>query len=100
MRSKRGVRQGCVLSPLLFGVYTEDLAVRMRKIGGGLRVGNEVLSILLYADNIIVKNEDHEELQNILDVVSMYGRNFYVKFNDENSKVLVVNGENKDESRC
>ena len=37
-----------MLSPLLFGVYTGELAVRMRKIGWGIKVRNEVLSILLY----------------------------------------------------
>ena len=33
VRSKKGVRQGCVLSPLLFVVYTEELTVRIRKTG-------------------------------------------------------------------
>ena len=42
----------------------------MRKTGWGIRVGNEVLNILLYADDVVVMSEDHEELQKILDVVS------------------------------
>ena len=61
-----------MLFPLLFDVYTEELAVRMRKTGCGIRVGNKVLSILLYVDNLVVMNEDHEELHKILDVMSMY----------------------------
>ena len=75
VRSKRVVRQRCVLSPLLFGVYTEELAARMRKTEWGIKVGNEVLSILLYVDDVVVIREDHEKLQNKLDVVSMYGKN-------------------------
>ena len=58
-----------------------------------------MLSILLYADDVVVMSEDHEELQKMLGVVSMYGMNFDVKFNDEKNKVLVMNGENEDDSR-
>ena len=38
MRSKRGVRQGRVLSPLLFGVYTEELAVPYTKKNKGMGI--------------------------------------------------------------
>lgn len=31
--SRRGVRQGCILSPLLFYIYTEESAVRLRNSG-------------------------------------------------------------------
>ena len=72
--------------------------MKIRKTGWEIKVGNEVLSILLYADDVVVMSEDHEKLQNMLDVVSMYGKNFDVKFSDEKSKVLVVNGENEDDS--
>lgn len=36
---------------MLFGVYTEELAVRMKKTGLGMRVRDERLNILMYADD-------------------------------------------------
>ncbi len=97
VRSKRGVRQGCVLSPLLFGLYTEELAVRVRESGKGMQVGNERLSILLYADDVVIMSEDRRELQEILDVVTSYGNDFRVKFSAEKSQVIVVNGNEEDD---
>ena len=97
--SKRGVRQGCVLSPLLFGLYVEEMAARVRQTGLGVKVGDDVLSILLYADDVVVLSEHHAELQEMLNAVTEYGRDFDVRFSREKSKVLVVNGDASDRDR-
>ena len=99
MESKRGVEKGCVLSLLLFGLYTEELAVRVRKTGLGIKVGEEVLSILLYADDVVILSESDVNLQMMLDVVTEYGTDFNIRFSSEKSQVLVVNGEEMDRDR-
>ena len=52
VKSERGVRQGCILSPTLFSLYTEELAVRLRRMNAGVRVGNEKIGVLFYADDV------------------------------------------------
>ncbi len=99
VRSAKGVRQGCILSPLLFGLYTEELAVRVKSTGLGVRVGNDKLSLLLYADDVVIMSENAEELQTMLNEVTGYGRDFRVKFSSEKSQVLVVNGLEDDVDR-
>ena len=68
VKSVRGVRQGCILSPLLFGLYTEELTVRVKEMRLGMTVGNEKLATLLYADDVVIFSKTSEKLQEMLKV--------------------------------
>ena len=58
---KRGVRQGCVISPDLFSLYTELL---MRKvIEGNLKVNGHPISEIRYADDTILISDNERNLQ-------------------------------------
>ena len=56
VKSVGGVRQGCTLSYTLFGLYTEEQAVRVRRTGMGIRVLLEMIG-LPYADDIAIMSE-------------------------------------------
>ncbi|KAF2364292.1 Reverse transcriptase domain [Trinorchestia longiramus] len=93
VRRVQGLRQSYTPSPLLFGLYTEELAVHLRMSGFGLKVREEKLSCLLYADNIVAVSESKQELQMMLNIVDVYSRDFKVKFGGDKSKVMVINGD-------
>ena len=97
--SRRGVRQGCILSSLLYSLYTEKLSLRVKRTGLAIKVKNEKFVILMYADDVIIMCENGEDLQEVLNVVNVYGRDFSVKVSADKSKVLVVNGEQEDLER-
>ena len=99
VRSVRGVRQGCPMSPQLFGLYTEELAERLRRTGKGININGNCLNLLMYADDIVILSESKEDLQSLLDVIAGFGRDFDVKFTDEKSQVLVINGDDSDVGR-
>ena len=91
VKLEKGVRQGCVLSPLLFSLYTEELATRIRNMDKGIKVGNSNLGILLYADDVVLIADDRDRLQEMLDVVDGYGKEFSLSFNRNKCGVLVMN---------
>lgn len=102
VESKKGVRQGCILSPLLFSFYTEELAARIREARLGLELnvegyGRQVLGILLYADDIVLIAGSNEVLQKMLNITSKYGQDFGVRFSREKSGVMVINGQEVEE---
>ena len=96
VQQKKGVRQGCTLSPLLFNLYLEELAIRIRRSGLGMKVGRDTIGLLLYADDVIVMAETNDMLQKMLDIVQTYADEFHMKFSTEKSGVIVVNDEMND----
>ena len=87
---QEGVRQDCILSPTLFSLYTEELAARMRRINAGVRVRNDKISVLLYAEDVVVMSESVDQLQSLLDVMIDHGRDSELQFSSEKSKVMIV----------
>ena len=66
---KRGVWQGCVLSPKLFNLYTEKIFSWSDELAGCV-VGGENVNNLRYADDTAVLAESSESaIQDIVDVV-------------------------------
>lgn len=79
-----GVRQGCILSPLLYSIFINGLAVALKQRGLGARIdaaGSSLLCVLLYADDIALLAESEEEMQQLLDVVAEYARRWRFEIN-------------------
>ena len=49
----RGLRQGCVLSPLLFSLYVNSLVEKLRSAGVGVECRGQTVTALLYADDAV-----------------------------------------------
>ena len=51
-----GVRQGCVLSPLLYALFINGLIKEINELNKGIEIeeGGKTVSSLLYADDIVL----------------------------------------------
>ena len=86
---KTGLRQGCPLSPLLFNCFVNDLAETIKAIGKGISIDNgEKVCILLYADDVILLAESEDDLQAMLNVLSVWCDNNDMLINTSKSKIM------------
>ena len=92
----RGVRQGCLLSPLLFSIYAEMMMVEaMDDVKGGVRVGGEMLTDVKFADDQGMVSETEEGLQNLMNALHEKGKNYDMKINVKKTKVMRVSKDKR-----
>ena len=67
---KTGLRQGCILSPLLFNLYINDLVIYLKSMNIGVCFNDETVCILLYADDVVLLAENAQDLQLLLNALN------------------------------
>ena len=79
-RITAGVRQGGILSPVLFAVYMDTLIVRLRKLGIGCKLFDVYYGCLLYADNILLLSLSVNATHRMLAICDQFAVEFDLKF--------------------
>jgi hypothetical protein len=92
-----GVKQGGCISPELYKLYGEPLAIAITLLCMGVKIKNVRIDILMYADDIILVANDINEAQTMLDVVTEFSSTNQVKFNPDKTHMLVFNKITNDE---
>ena len=64
-----GLKQGCILSPLLFSLYINSLIVELKKAEMGVDCKSWRIPPLLYADDMVLLADEAEMLRKELKIL-------------------------------
>ena len=87
---RKGVRQGCILSPCLFNFYAEYIIrnVSLEETQAGIKIAGRNLNHLRYADDTTLMAESEEELKSLLLKVKEESGKVGLKLNIKKMKIM------------
>ena len=98
----RGIKQGCCISPNEFNSAIQKIFNNIKWNGSGLRIGNESLNELRFADDVVIISQTKEELEVSMMKVLEESEKAGLTINVEKTKIMtntketnfMVNGKN------
>jgi len=89
VKTGRGVRQGCCLSPVLFNLYSDCLTKEALEGIGDFKMGRQIIHIVKYADELLLLAKEEKVLQDRIDKLIEIGGCCGKNKSNENFKTTI-----------
>ena len=86
----KGMRQGSVLSPVLFNFFINELLQNLKASEYGVSILDKHFSACAYADDVTVFSATVPGLQRLIDQCATYAKEWRFNFGIEKSQCLVI----------
>ena len=84
-----GVRQGGVLSPILFTIYFDEMIHKLEKSGIGCKIGIHFVGAFAYADDVILLSPSRSGLQCMINICEVFGHEYMVTYNATKTQCML-----------
>ena len=98
--AKNGVKQGGVISPVLFCIYINGLLQLLCKTKVGCFIGNVFVGALAYADDLVLLAPTARAMRSMLHVCDQYATEYNMVFNACKSKCFVASRHKQLLAKC
>ena len=95
---ERGIRQGCILLPILFNLYSEFLIEEALSDREGLHINGENINNIRFADDTVLIAESKEDLQEMINELNQKCIEYGMSLNAKKTKVMVI--DKKEQIEC
>jgi len=89
---RAGVRQGGVLSPVLFAKYVDIVITKIEDSIMGCQIGSLSMGILMYADDLVLISASVSKLQNMVDLCVSVLHGLDLNVNSKKSTCMRIGG--------
>lgn len=87
----RGVRQGCILSPLIFNVYSEYIFKEaLDDVEMGVLLNGNWINNIRYADDTVIFADSQDSLQYLMDRITHTSHEYGLHVNPQKTKTMVI----------
>jgi hypothetical protein len=83
-----GVKQGAMLSSVLFSIYTDGLLISLPTAGTGCHIGHKFVSALAYADDLVFLAPIATAMRKLLAIHDDFALQYSISFNTFKAKWL------------
>ena len=82
-QATNGVKQGSIISPMLFTVYVDELIARLQANGLGCNIGRSYIGVLGYADDLTLLSPrlSVNALSKMVGICEEYAKEYDIVFN-------------------
>ena len=92
IKIKDSIRQGGVLSVILYALLMDEIAKEITKLNKGCYIPGtqQKIGCLLWVDDVVLMSESEKELQEMLDITHKIAKRYHIEFGKEKSMIMTT----------